>query len=94
MPHQSLNLPFLKHSEQTDYWKGLSLNTAQSTVERLLMGIMSQLTLVIKDLENPHTDCWKIQHEFEEKESWPVTACCFFFFFKEPFLKSYGPYYL
>ena len=32
---------------------GLSLNTAQSTVERLLMGIVSQLTLVIKDLENP-----------------------------------------
>ena len=56
MPHQSLNLPFLKHSEQTDYWKGLSLNTAQSTVERLLMGMVSQLTMVIKDLENPHTD--------------------------------------
>ena len=92
MPHQSLNLPFLKHSEQTDYLKGLSLNTSQSTVKRLLMGIVSQLIMVIKNLENPHTDYWKIQHEFEEKESWPATAC--FFSFKELFKKSYGPYYL
>lgn len=31
------------------------------------MDTASQLTLVIKNLENPHTDYRKIQHEFEEK---------------------------
>ena len=31
------------------------------------MGIVSQLIMVIKNLENPHTDYWKIQHELRKK---------------------------